>query len=252
VALYGAGGHHWAMTERGRGALERSREHYALGPSALAWDKGALTITLNERTTPLLKRIKGVIRLEAPRTLDQAFALDAGGLHWWRPIAPDARVVVDIPSHGQNWCGHGYCDSNDGARPIARDFLNWDWARGQTAAGPVIHYDVTRRDGTALNLTLGLSPEGRLEPVAQPAPQALAGTLWRVPRLARCDAGASPRVIMTCEDTPFYTRSVVATRLQGEAVTLMHESLSLDRLAARWVETLLPFRMPRLAGRRGQ
>jgi len=36
--------------------------------------------------------------------------------------------------------------------------------------------------------------------------------------------------------------------LLGESVTAMHESLSLDRFRARWVQMLLPFRMPRAWG----
>jgi carotenoid 1,2-hydratase len=40
----------------------------------------------------------------------------------------------------------------------------------------------------------------------------------------------------------------VAARWSGHDVTAMHESLSLDRFDSRWVQTLLPFRMPRLKG----
>jgi carotenoid 1,2-hydratase len=55
-------------------------------------------------------------------------------------------------------------------------------------------------------------------------------------------------VISTLEDTPFYARSVVRTRLLGEPVTAMHESLSLDRFSALWVQAMLPFRIPRGRG----
>jgi carotenoid 1,2-hydratase len=48
--------------------------------------------------------------------------------------------------------------------------------------------------------------------------------------------------IRTVEDTPFYARSMV---MGGgpESEQVVHESLSLDRFASRWVQTLLPFRM---------
>ena len=49
----------------------------------------------------------------------------------------------------------------------------------------------------------------------------------------------------TLEDAPFYARSVIATRLRGEDVTAVHESLSLDRFRAPWVQAMLPFRIPR-------
>ena len=64
-------------------------------------------------------------------------------------------------------------------------------------------------------------------------------------RATRCDAGVRPRVLATLEDTPFYARSLVTTRLDGAPVTLMHESVNLDRLQVPWIEWLMPFRMPR-------
>ena len=52
-------------------------------------------------------------------------------------------------------------------------------------------------------------------------------------------------VLAVLEDTPFYARSRVATRLMGEDCVMMHESLSLDRFARPWIQAMLPFRMPR-------
>jgi carotenoid 1,2-hydratase len=51
--------------------------------------------------------------------------------------------------------------------------------------------------------------------------------------------------VRTLEDGPFYTRSIMATRLLGEDIELMHESLSGDRFASPVVKAMLPFRMPR-------
>jgi carotenoid 1,2-hydratase len=53
-------------------------------------------------------------------------------------------------------------------------------------------------------------------------------------------------VAETLVDAPFYARSVLNTRIAGQPVTAMHESLSLDRFSAGWVQALLPFRMPRV------
>ena len=246
VALYGTGGHHWAMTERGKRNLQRDANRFALGPSGLAWDGTSLTITVRERTTPFLTRLTGTIRFTPDRLLDQRFDLDAGARHQWHPMAPSGRISVQMQHPAQSWNGHGYLDSNVGSRPITEDFTAWDWSRAQTRGGPVMFYDVTRRDGTVLNLALGQDREGALVSRAAPPPHLLKRTLWRVPRHARSDAEQPPQVALTLEDTPFYTRSLVASRLDGEEVTMMHESLSLDRLRQRWVETLLPFRMPRL------
>jgi carotenoid 1,2-hydratase len=245
VALYGRGGHHWAMTERGASALARDSQSFSLGPSSLCWRGDALHIRIEERTMPFLGRISGEVTLRPGAVLEASHALDVEGRHVWRPIAPAARVEVAMTSPAQSWSGHGYLDANAGTRPIARDFRQWDWARASTMRGPLIHYDVTRRDGSRLELGLKGDRAGELQRVEQPPLAALRKTGWRIARNARSDPSASPRVSATLEDTPFYARSLVESRIHGENLTLMHESLDLDRLDTRWVETLLPFRMPR-------
>ncbi len=245
VALYGKGGHHWAMTERTRRALDRDENAFRLGPSSLSWNGTSLTIHIRERTTPFFSALAGDVVLTPHVVTNQSFALDAAGLHQWRPIAPTARVDVRMTAPGQSWQGHGYFDSNWGERPIAKDFASWDWARAETSKGPLIHYDVQRRDGSELHLALGLGHDGRLEQVPAPQLSRLRKTGWQITRQARCDVDARPVVKATLEDTPFYARSLVESRLHGEHVMLMHESLDLGRLDTRWVETLLPFRMPR-------
>ena len=54
------------------------------------------------------------------------------------------------------------------------------------------------------------------------------------------------RVVQRLEDAPFYARSVIASRgYAGQEVTAVHESLSLDRFVAPWVQAMLPFKAPR-------
>jgi len=50
-------------------------------------------------------------------------------------------------------------------------------------------------------------------------------------------------VVETLEDTPFYARSLLATRLLGTEAIAVHESLSMERFASGWVQRLLPFRI---------
>jgi carotenoid 1,2-hydratase len=57
--------------------------------------------------------------------------------------------------------------------------------------------------------------------------------------------GSTPQVISTLEDAPFYVRSLLQTRLLGETVTAMHESLDIPRLVSLPVRMMLPWRMPR-------
>jgi carotenoid 1,2-hydratase len=250
VALYGKGGHHWAMTERGVTALKRDHSNFVIGPSSMCWDAGKLVIDLSERTTPFMTRIAGRITVTTGPLLDRSYPLDAEGRHIWQPLAPSARVELEMTAPKQSWRGHGYFDTNAGTRPIAQDFKRWDWARASTISGALIHYDVTRRDGSSLSLGLVEDGNAQLVEAPQPALAPLARTGWRIARHARCDDSVVPHVRATLEDTPFYARSLVDSRIHGSDVVLMHESLDLDRLDTRWVETLLPFRMPRMASRR--
>jgi carotenoid 1,2-hydratase len=109
-------------------------------------------------------------------------------------------------------------------------------------------YDAIRRDGSAVSLALRIGADGRVTSAEMLQESGLPGTLWRIPRRTRADAGTTPRVLAALEDAPFYARSTLATRLYGEDTTAVHESLSLDRFRTRWVKLLLPFRMPRRAG----
>ncbi|MBE7220467.1 MAG: hydratase, partial [Caulobacteraceae bacterium] len=49
----------------------------------------------------------------------------------------------------------------------------------------------------------------------------------------------------TLLDAPFYARSVIGTRLLGQDVEAIHESVSLDRFRNPIIQTFLPWRMPR-------
>ncbi|WP_439574775.1 carotenoid 1,2-hydratase [Phreatobacter sp.] len=249
VALYGAGARRWAMTERGAAALARTRNSLAVGPSSLEWDRDALTIRFDEMAVPWPRRVRGEVRLDAQALPDREFLLDPAGRHRWRPIAPRARVSVRLSSPDLAWQGQGYFDTNDGDRPLADDFVSWDWSREAGAHGGRIVYDARRRDGGATALALGLDSAGALVDIAAPPFTRLPRTWWGLARSTRADAGADARIIQPLEDTPFYSRSVVATRWGGEQTTFVHESLSLDRFTSPVVQAMLPFRMPRQAQR---
>ncbi len=106
-------------------------------------------------------------------------------------------------------------------------------------------YDVTGRDGPGPLLGLRFDPAGGVERFEPPPHVPLPTTGWRVKRGTRVDPQHGARVIETLEDTPFYARSVLETRLLGETATAMHESLCLDRFSSRVVQAMLPFRIPR-------
>ncbi len=248
VALYGDAGHRWAMTERGRDALDRGPSHLAIGPSTLRWEGGTLIIDIDEIGVPIPTRIRGQVRVHPAATVAQSFHLDRDGLHTWRPIAPIARVEADFREPNLSWRGHGYFDWNSGTVPLEQSFASWDWSRAATRDGAAIFYDVARNDGVEASLAIKVDRTGAVQPVEPPARCSLAASpVWRIARGTRSDAGRGGAIVKTLEDTPFYARSIVAADIEGEPVMAMHESLSLNRFVSPIVQLMLPFRMPRRA-----
>jgi carotenoid 1,2-hydratase len=240
VALYGSRGR-WAMTERKTASVRRGPDFLAIGPSELSWDGTCLTVQIREVTAPIPRRIRGTVRLYPSSVETRTLPLDTAARHRWRPIAPCARVEVDLQSPALSWSGSAYFDTNDGDRPLEADFTHWDWCRTPVPGGTAIIYDLLRRDGP-LTLAMRYANAGGVEDVPAPPTVSLPKTRWRVPRRI---AAVTPTIVHTLEDTPFYARSVVAARIQGHAVTAMHESLDMHRFTAPWVQAMLPFRMPR-------
>lgn len=245
VALYGRGANRWAMTERSGKSIERGRDFYQIGPSALSWDGTALTIDLNERCAPFPFAVKGRIRLHPEAVTSEAFELDPDGQHAWWPIAPRSRIEVTLDKPSLNWSGSAYFDTNTGETALQKGFTKWDWSRADIGDGAAVLYDITRSNGETLDLGLRFSKDGSVEEFETPQRTKLpSAAIWRVPRQTQAEDGQAS-VIATFEDTPFYARSKLATRLFGEDTTAIHESLSLTRFEQKWVRGLLPFRMPR-------
>ncbi len=247
VAVYGQPAR-WAMTERGAAQVERDTTRLRIGPSGLSWDGHMLTITIDERTMPKTGRIRGTVRVHAPALTGAAFALDAAGLHRWSPPAPSATVEVALEAPAVQWSGPGYLDTNDGDAPLEEAFARWDWCRAPMQDGTAILYEATERSGESACVTLHVSQNGAVTPLTPPPPVTLPRTRWRIARATRAEHGDA-HVVRTLEDTPFYARSVLASRLLGERVMAIHESLSLDRFRSPWVQAMLPFRMPRRGNR---
>lgn len=213
------------------------------------WDGGSLFVDIDEIAFPLVKRVRGRVRVTPQCLPGQEFALDCSGTQLWQPIAPIARIDVTLASPALVWSGHAYFDHNRGSRPLENAFRRWDWSRQATPNGTRVLYDMTERDGSGQPLAIEIGADGSIAHREMPAAAGLPrGPIWRMSRGTRCDADANARVLDTLEDTPFYARSVVETSLWGDASPSMHESLDLDRFASPIVQAMLPFRMPRRAG----
>ncbi len=216
----------------------------AIGPSSLHWRNGALIIRIDEIAAPIPKPIRGEIIIEPLGINQRVFTLEALGAHCWRPIAPVARAAVNLQSPDLRWRGHAYVDTNAGDEPLEKAFSSWTWARARIGDGAAIFYDAEKRREPPLALALRVNAAGELEERESPPVAPLPKTKWLLSRRTRAPGGVA-RVLRDYEDTPFYSRSLVTSVIDGSPVEWMHESLSLDRFANPIVRLMLPFRMPR-------
>ncbi|MBS0377485.1 MAG: hypothetical protein JSS29_03280 [Proteobacteria bacterium] len=247
AALYSPQRHRWALTEYPEGELLEGGAALRLGKNALRWDQGTLDIEVDEREAPVPRRLRARIEVRPGIASDLTWPLDEAGAHGWHPLAPQARVRVEVPG-GPHWNGTGYLDCNRGAGALGDSFHGWSWLRAHGAARTTVVYETTAatRGAVPRRHLLRFSAGGdRVSIGAPPAAQPLARTRWGIERSVACDAGSTPRLLRTLEDTPFYARSLVETRLLGERMSAVHESLSLARFQSRWVQALLPFRSRR-------
>ena len=243
VVLYGGDQQRWVFTEYAPSHVRRSATHFTLAANNLSWDGQQLQLSVDDRSAPLGRRVRGTITVTPQPLVDQQFMLDGAGAHRWRPLAPYARVSVRMDAPSLSWQGQAYVDCNHGDAPLARDFQRWDWCRGHGAQGTHLLYDVHGRDGAQRSLNLHFDMAGVCRSSSPPRRTPLpTSRLWRIQRRTQSESGHA-RVIKTLEDTPFYARSLVETALGGAPLLTVHESLSVDRFEQPWVQALLPFRM---------
>jgi carotenoid 1,2-hydratase len=246
VALYGRDTPRWTMTERGRARLKRNASELVIGPSRMHWDGQALQIDIDEVCSPLPRRVRGRVRVHPQALCRSVTALDAAGRHRWGPIAPCARIEVDLAQPGLRWSGHAYLDSNEGDEPVDRAFRTWDWSRATLRDGSTaVVYDVRPESGADRVIAQRFAADGSSQAFAAPPRQTLPRSKWWLGRTMRSEYKVPARVQQTLEDTPFYVRSVLSAGVLGEAVTAVHETLDMPRLVSLPVQMMLPFRMPR-------
>jgi carotenoid 1,2-hydratase len=244
VALYSKEAGRWAMTERGARHCRRDESHFLIGPSQVSWDGKTLCIDIDEVGMPIPHRLRGQVRVHPEQLIDFSTPLEASGRHRWGPIAPQARVEVALEQPAQRWSGHGYLDSNEGDEPIENGFKHWDWSRGSLSDGSTaVLYDIEPDDPAGHVLALRFARDGQVSHFEPPAQQRLPRTGWALARRMRSDGPV--KVLQQLEDTPFYQRSVISSKLLGESLTCFHETLNVPRLVNPVVRTMLPFRMPR-------
>ena len=60
-----------------------------------------------------------------------------------------------------------------------------------------------------------------------------------------CDNDHKPKQVKHMLDTPFYTRSVVNTKILGQITSGVHETLDLKRFSNPLIKPMLAVRIPR-------
>jgi carotenoid 1,2-hydratase len=245
VATYGPGGR-FTMTDRGRDALRQTASRLQVGPSLMCWDGTDLVIEIDEISSPpLISRIRGEIRLTPSALTSVELALTPDGAHVWRPFAPRSKIRVDIDRPGWQWQGEGYFDANFGTRALEEDFSYWTWGRFPTAKGATCFYDATRRDGSELAAGFAFDHDGTARTIDMPEKKPFRRSLWAVKRETRAEDNYRPRQVMNMLDAPFYSRSAVRTKIEGEETTGVHEALDLTRFRSPLLKPMLAVRVPR-------
>lgn len=236
------------MTEWPAEHISASETELVFGASALRWTDGRLEVTVDERSAPWGGRMRGRITVHPETVFDAPVQLDAEGRHFWYPLAPTARLEVDLEAPRARFSASGYHDANAGTEGLEAGFQRWSWARLQHPQGTAIVYDAIRDDGSG-HCHAGLyGYDGSISELDLAPPTELPNTGWGVSRWLRAPCGFSAQIARTWENTPFYARSLLRVQDDASGRFGVHETVDLQRFPKRWVQTLLPFRIRR--GRR--
>lgn len=244
VALYATRGPSaWAFRERGVEESARGENEITIGASTMRWEGDRLVVDLDERTVPSGRPLRGRVTVHPQAYTGLELPLDPQGEHRWWPVAPLARIEVDLASPRIRFSGHGYHDANAGAVPVESSFVDWSWSRARTDEGALLTYDLSCTSGAERSHAFAVSPAGVVTPLQNLGTARLARTRWGLARRTRVDRGHEARVVRSLEDGPFYARALVETRLGGRPAVAMHETLAAHRLRRAWVRTLTSFRL---------
>lgn len=242
VVVHGPGIRAWALAEYRGAAVVRERDALVLGRNRIERDHDGIRIVIDERTTPWRSRLQGMVRLVPTAWQPHVLTLDGAARHRWWPVAPQARIEVELGAPALRFCGTGYHDANEGNEALEQAFEGWRWTRGSDEGGTFVLYDVVERDGTVRELGRACDRTGRLVELEAPALVELGSTRWGLPRCTRADAGASARLRRTLVDAPFYARSWISLGLGGRRLDAMHEVVDLRRFVRPSTQLMLPFR----------
>ncbi len=247
VAVYSKNGRLWAFSEKPRHVVRRSPEQLVIGSSTMEMTDGGLTVNFDEQTVVAKKRIKGSVRLETDSFLNRSYSLAPSGKHLWCPIAPLARIDVALEAPSLRFTGAGYADANFGEEPLEAAFDQWTWSRHAAEDNGYIFYDGICLDGTRFSRSFHCGPSDSMVTIDSPPFRRLPRTLpWGGTREVRSED--DPRLVKTLESSPFYSRSIVESRIEGIRTLGVQETLRMDKFTTPIMQKMLPFRITRENG----
>ena len=237
-ALYEKGARcQWVLTEYQRVSLEEDGRCLRVGRSALRHQGGGLLAEIVDKT-PVWGR-PAQVRLEllpdCPPT--EPVRLVEGMSHWWDPIAPRARAVLEIPLLGLRLEGRAYHDGNHGDVPLGSDLPGWDWKRVHDGEHTTIvyrpWYPAAPEQRRVWHLRAGARACQLTE--GSPEPADTTRTLWglRVPQ--RLLAQGEPFLL---ESSPFYAR----LEASQEGAHAMAEVADFRRFHSPWIRWMARLR----------
>jgi carotenoid 1,2-hydratase len=170
-ALYHRGTRrHWVLSEYP--VMEQETpQRLRIGRSTLSYSGETVRMEVDERTAPWGRPVRARLVLEPMTPLGDEVQLVPELPHWWQPVAPRARALLEVDTEGVRAEGMGYHDTNHGAEQLGKRLSGWHWSRTHGARETVVDY---------------LLPDGA-SPVRVTA----------APGLMRCERGASGEVLPT-------------------------------------------------------
>jgi carotenoid 1,2-hydratase len=241
VVVHGPRATAWAFSEYRGTDVFRGADELGLGRNRIRRDADGLHVSFDERTSPWGRPLRGRIRLQAGGWRDEQYPLDAAGRHVWWPVAPQARILVELDAPALRFEGTGYHDSNRGIEPLEQTLRGWNWSRSTDGRTTSLLYDVTPRSGDATRIGVRYGRDG-IDPVDPRFETALGRSRWGLPRSTRTDQPDGARLLRTLVDTPFYARSLIASVGGAAPIRGVHEIVDLERFGRTSTQLMLPFR----------
>ena len=234
----------WPLADRPLGHAHRDRPQQpgVVGPSA---DHRHRRMDVSR----CRRRMRGTVTVDLGTMFDDVHALDAHGRHAGGRSRPVRERPCISTSPRCRWRGRAYVDMNAGTEPLEAGFRNWTLVAGgcrrRRRASSTTSSSATAH-GVAWRSTIGRTDRSGTS-IADPV-QGLPRTGWRVSRSTRAAAERPARVVAHAGRHAVLQPLAACLRAGRRDAQRDPRKRRSRPLPARWVQMLLPFKMPRRAG----